>query len=180
MAKEEIAHSKGLDRALNFAILHVQGFAGRYKAGWAFTRKARKPHWQAFLKKLPHIRRRLQNVYIENLDFEDLIRRYDTPSTLFYIDPPYVGAEGEYPITFTEKDHIRLAELLRGCKGKWILSYNAHPLVEELYRGYRVCRKERALHARGITRNSSLKKKPRYSELLIMNYEPPESHCPNP
>ncbi|MFR8755580.1 MAG: DNA adenine methylase [Clostridium sp.] len=38
----------------------------------------------------PHSKR-LQSVVIENKDFENLIRVYDRPGALFYLDPPYHG-----------------------------------------------------------------------------------------
>lgn len=42
---------------------------------------------------LPLIQKRLQGVVIENKDFENLIRVYDRPGALFYLDPPYHGTE---------------------------------------------------------------------------------------
>jgi len=35
---------------------------------------------------------RLQGVHIECLDWRVFITRYDRPRTLFYLDPPYLGA----------------------------------------------------------------------------------------
>ncbi len=53
---------------------------------------------------------RLQNVVIENRDFEQLIRQYDRPDTFFYCDPPYFATEDYYEeVGFTEKDHRRPA-----------------------------------------------------------------------
>ena len=40
--------------------------------------------------------RRLQNVVIENKDFEKLIAQYDRPNTIFYLDPPYYETEDYY------------------------------------------------------------------------------------
>lgn len=39
---------------------------------------------------------RLRNVVIENKDFEKLIKQYDRPNTLFYLDPPYFETEDYY------------------------------------------------------------------------------------
>ena len=41
---------------------------------------------------------RLRNVLIEQRSFEDILARYDSPSTWFYLDPPYVHfqANGRY------------------------------------------------------------------------------------
>ena len=45
---------------------------------------------------LPLFRERLKSVIIENRDFEDLIKTYDRNDAVFYVDPPYVGAEQYY------------------------------------------------------------------------------------
>jgi hypothetical protein len=39
---------------------------------------------------------RLTGVVIEHLPWSDFITRYDRPGTLFYLDPPYYGSEGDY------------------------------------------------------------------------------------
>ena len=78
---------------------------------------------------------RLRNVVIENKDFEKLIKQYDRPNTLFYLDPPYFETEDYYEdVGFTEKDHVRLRDALMGIQGKFLLSYNDCPRIRELYR----------------------------------------------
>src|SRR5215469_11755325 len=47
------------------------------------------------LENLPELienaHRRLQRVQVENAPYEEVIRRFDRPTTLFYLDPPYHG-----------------------------------------------------------------------------------------
>ncbi|NIR17121.1 DNA adenine methylase, partial [Candidatus Bathyarchaeota archaeon] len=38
---------------------------------------------------LQKIHERLQNVYIDHLDFLRCIKNWDTPDTFFFMDPPY-------------------------------------------------------------------------------------------
>lgn len=71
---------------------------------------------------LAEVQERLKNVVIENKDFESLIRVYDRPGALFYLDPPYHGTEKYYDAGFSHDDHIRLKTVLDGIKGKFILS----------------------------------------------------------
>ncbi len=80
------------------------------------------------------IRERLQCVTIEWLDWEQCIDRYDSPHTFFYCDPPYWGCEG-YAVPFSERDQRALAERLRTCKGKWLVTNTNCREVRELYRG---------------------------------------------
>lgn len=80
--------------------------------------------------------RRLRHVVIENMSYERLIATYDAPETLFYLDPPYIGTESYYKSEFDE--HEKLAEILRGVRGKFVLSYNDCELARELYKGFEI------------------------------------------
>ena len=54
--------------------------------------------------------------------------RYDRPTTLFYLDPPYWGSESDYGTgLFAPADFERLAEMLRGIEGRFLLSVNDVP-----------------------------------------------------
>lgn len=110
--------------------------------------------------------RRLKRASIENLDFKTLIARYDTPDTLFYLDPPYVGTENYYKNTdgFGLAEHKRLAEILSGIKGKFILSYNDCELVRELYEGFKIKELKTNYSLNALSKNRDK------TELLIMNF----------
>lgn len=107
---------------------------------------------------------RLSTVVIENLDFKHLIRTYDRPGALFYLDPPYYAAEKYYPDRFQPEDHERLKEVLDNLKGKFILSYNDCREIRNLYVGYTVISIDRAHNL--VSKNQSK----RYRELIIKNY----------
>lgn len=117
------------------------------------------------LDRLPLIRARLNGVLLENKDFENLIKVYDRPEALFYVDPPYVGSEKLYDDPFTSADHARLCTVLRAVRGKWILSYNDCPEIREMY-GW--------AYIEAVTRKNQLPGKPSarrdFGELIIRNY----------
>ena len=78
----------------------------------------------------------LAGVVIENLPYQELIPRYDRSETLFYLDPPYWGCEGVYGAELFSRDEFtRLADLLRGIRGRFILSLNDHPGVRQCFAG---------------------------------------------
>lgn len=56
-----------------------------------------------------------------------------------FVDPPYI-AEGNrlYANGMSAADHARLAAALRHCPAPWVLTYDAHPAVLELYAGHAV------------------------------------------
>ena len=65
--------------------------------------------------------------------------RARSAATLFYIDPPYWGHETDYGKgLFARDDFARMADLLRGLKGRFILSLNDRPEVRETFAGFRV------------------------------------------
>jgi len=106
---------------------------------------------------------RLKKVFIENLDFEDLINRYDKEHTVFYCDPPYIASR-EYIIKFTLEDHKRLANKLHNIKGKFILSINNHELSHELYKDMNIKEIEHNYSMRKDSHNTECK------ELIITNF----------
>lgn len=177
-AKEKLKNDEFLsevERAMYYAINRVQSFAGNGST-WGYQVSADKVvsgKWLPFLKRLELINARLKKVQIECIDFERLIRKYDTPNTLFYVDPPYVDAEFYYDtdeICFRKEDHERLAQTLKSIKGKFVLSYYDHELVRELYKGFNFQSKETAKHSCGVTVNSKTREKPRGKEVLIKSY----------
>ncbi|MDE0661984.1 MAG: DNA adenine methylase [Gammaproteobacteria bacterium] len=78
--------------------------------------------------------RRLERVHIECLDWARFIERYDRPFTLFYVDPPYWGHERDYGRgIFDRGDFARMAEILGGLKGRFVLSLNDRPEVRDVF-----------------------------------------------
>lgn len=72
--------------------------------------------------------------FVENLDFQDLILKYDGPNTYFYVDPPYWKTENYYSNhDFDREDHERLANTLKRIVGRFSLSYYKFPLLEEWF-----------------------------------------------
>jgi DNA adenine methylase len=83
---------------------------------------------------LEDIHERLAGVVIECLRWPDFLDRYDTPATLFYLDPPYWGSEEDYGSgVFSRVDFIKLAAHLSAITGKFILSVNDVPETREIF-----------------------------------------------
>ena len=98
---------------------------------------------------LEDLHSRLAGVVIECLDFGAFLQRYDSPETLFYLDPPYWGSEGDYgKHLFSRQDFQRLSGILTGLrrddhavladrvlrlKASWLMTYDNAPEIEALY-----------------------------------------------
>ena len=181
-----------VSRAWAFFVAQNQGFGGKAnKVGdWGrnLTIGARgmagtTNSWRSRLKLLTYWHERLSRVQIDAVDGLDAIRYWDTPDTVFYIDPPYVldtRVDKEvYANELSLDDHQRLVDTLLQVKGKVVLSGYDHPVYRPLEEaGWAKVVRETVCHAAGKTRQSDLRgagsarsKVPR-TEVLWVSYWP--------
>ena len=120
------------------------------------------------LEFMEQVAQRLERVIIENNSFEKVIKQYDRPNSLFYLDPPYFNTEYFYnvnEINFTTDDHVRLRDILANIKGKFILSYNDDEFLRELYKDFNI----RAITRKNLMTAHTGKQKD-FGELIITNF----------
>jgi DNA adenine methylase len=108
----------------------------------------------------------------ENLDFAELIKKYDSKKTMFYADPPYFSTENKYfrgDEHFGKEGHQRLADSLKNIKGKFILSYYDFEGLDKMYPKNKYTWKEKDFNKRttSITKDGKLRNS---TEILIMNF----------
>lgn len=111
-----------IEQSCQWFYLNRTCFSGDQKrGGFAVPSTTGRNPVQSFrnaVDSLNDIAKRLRNVCLENLDYRECIKRYDSKETLFYIDPPYYGSEHYYDRgNFTHDDHHTLAGLLHKIKG---------------------------------------------------------------
>ena len=88
------------------------------KAGSAIAGKIRNK-----LKAFPAVHDRFRKVQVENQDWEACMRDYDSPETVFYLDPPYVDVNrGTYKHEMTRSQHRHMLEVIFTMKGFVALS----------------------------------------------------------
>jgi len=137
-----------LEQARRFYVRAWQSRSGpssRWCGGWRFERgDARHKTPTAVWNDTRHlwaIARRLKRVCLECDEALAVIARYDAPTTLFYLDPPYPRhtrtrwASMAYRHEMTDEDHRHLAEVLQAIEGLAIVSSYPSALYEELYEG---------------------------------------------
>lgn len=115
-----------LERAARFLFLQRTAFGGKVVGrNFGVDRQRSRFALSTVVPMVEDLHERLQDVVIERLPYLDFIRRYDSPETLFYLDPPYAGSEGDYgPDVFAQQDFALLADALNGIAGRFILSIN--------------------------------------------------------
>lgn len=142
---------------------HNKATGFRANANQSGTTPAR--DWRNYPANLRALIERLRGVCIENRDAMEVMLAHDAPTTLHYVDPPYVSETrdkgGDYRHEMTDDDHRRLSESLHALTGKVCLSGYPCGLYESLHGDWR--RVERASLADGARKRV---------EVLWMNYEP--------
>ncbi len=126
--------------------------------------------WLGAIDGLPEIVQRLQRVQIENVPALELIERYDTEDTLFYLDPPYVhesrGDSHAYGYEMSDAEHAELARMLHSIRGRAVVSGYGTALYDGLFAGWT------RIDAPAKACNSS---KGQRRESLWLNFQPGES-----
>lgn len=126
-------------------ILNSSMFATFKGDGWAFGGPKNHCTVQNRLYNklpiLPKVAARLRDVQIENFDALDLITRWDSVDTLFYLDPPYVEdsrkSNGNYEYEQDVNFHTQLLDQINGIKGMAVLSGYESKLYNEKLTGWK-------------------------------------------
>jgi DNA adenine methylase len=134
---------------------------GKYRCKYlSFRDKLSKPDWVDHFLKITDV---------ENMDFQAVIEKYDSPSTYIYLDPPYWKTENYYNNhDFDSADHKRLADVLNQVEGKFSLSYYDFELLHEWFPKDRFRWEEKEFAKAAAAKKG--KKQNMGKELLILNY----------
>lgn len=98
--------------------------------------------WAGYPDAVPALVERLRGVVIERRDALQVLGIYDGPTTLHYVDPPYVQStrvlkQGTYPYELTDEDHEALSARLHELRGGVVLSGYDCELYARLYADWR-------------------------------------------
>ena len=141
-SREEFARFKAIppdtltdiQRAVRFFYLQKLAFGGKVSSQ-NFGTSATTPKRINLLRleeELSAAHMRLAGCVIECLPWDACIARYDTPETLFFLDPPYWQTEG-YGRDFPWAEYERMADIMAGLKGRAVLTINDHPDIRAVF-----------------------------------------------
>lgn len=107
--------------------------SGKYKIDCRYT-------VSTLIKKLEKIAEMRDSIYVYNEHCIDFLKRFDNKEfynkDFIYLDPPYVK-EGKNIYSknfcFDEIQHRELKNYISSYSNRWLISYDDHPLVHELY-----------------------------------------------
>ncbi len=129
---------------LNAGVIGGQRQEGKYKIDARFNR-------QTLVQRLTAIGDLADHITVSDLDGRTVIQQYSHDERSFmYIDPPYVQAGSQlYLNAFDGRDHKALSIIVNSVeKAHWLITYDAAPLIEKLYRDQFQCRLELTYSAR--------------------------------
>ena len=156
-----------IERAYQWFVVARMSFSGAFSASWssAITHGSRgmlatASKWQTAVQHLPYTSARLWRVQIEQQDWRVILKRYDRPATLFYLDPPYPHASRKsrgYEHELTDQDHKELVKAAIGLEGMVLLSSYRSPLYNPLCRaGWKKLTFNTACHAAAKTKATGI------------------------
>jgi len=162
------AETDPVRRAWRWWVVARQSFSGEFAQSWSSV-VTKSSHSMArsasgFLSsvdRLPEVVTRLQRTQIENAPALRVLERYCTPTSLAYLDPPYIHGtrSKDHPYTheMADADHEALVEAILRLPGRFVLSGYVHPIYEPLEAaGCIRVDFQTACHAAGKTRTSNL------------------------
>jgi DNA adenine methylase len=164
-----------IEEGVNEYIVRRMSRGGLKKAfAWSDRLRGGKPGdvnaWETMLRKLPAISNRVKNAIVLCKDFTEIIKAWDEPNTLFYLDPPYLhstrteGSTELYEHEMTVEDHMNLLHLAKNARGKVIISGYSSPLYNRNLKNWKCRKKNVANHS------SQSKTKERRVECIWFNF----------
>lgn len=123
-----------VERAFRWIYMMSNSF-GSLGRNWGRSLDGSNCMGRKFLNKIPKLQKvheRLKHVQIENRDWHKCVKEYDSPDTVFYLDPPYFDADqGGYKHKFGVEDHRALINLVQDLDGFVAISGYANPLYDK-------------------------------------------------
>lgn len=137
LAKDIVNNNSGIaddiERAWAFFYLSRTSFGSNMGSGFSWnTKKNSSTSLTNRIATLGIVAERISKVCVYQRDALKIIDMYDNDSTVFYIDPPYVGANQGCYSGYEKENLLELMERLNSLKGYFVLSgYSSGGLMNE-------------------------------------------------
>lgn len=119
-----------------FFYLRCASFSGQVSTRSGFSISASRNHAAKYygrIDRLEQFAERIRGqVVLENLDWQDILEKYDRHETVFYCDPVYPDTTKDH-YRLNDMDHEALADRLATTEGDWVVSYG-DPIPDAFHR----------------------------------------------
>ena len=159
-----------VERARRIVVRHCQSYGttnsnlNTWKISYSVNSPRCPQSWAALPQSVFEVCDRLKKAQIENTDALTLVKAYNSPDTLIYLDPPYLQnlrKRNMYKYEMTDMQHVELLQLITQSKSKICLSAYDNELYNEILKGWYTAEKKTTAQ-NGLPR----------TEKLYMNYQP--------
>lgn len=139
--------------ARNYIIYNRQSMFGKEDGTWCVSRNGENIAltWRGLPECISNCAIFFKSVYVEHLDYQDCIKKWDDTNTLFYLDPPYEKVEKKfYHVNKKDGfDHLKLFDVVQNIKGSCAISYYDSEFIRDVYKeslGYKIYEKHTLKH----------------------------------
>jgi DNA adenine methylase len=127
-------------------------------------------------KRILPVHKRLKTVIIENLRWQECIKRYDRPyekkRIVMYLDPPYPENKVNYKFNMRQlEEHEKLVEILLSLKSLFVLTIYDLPEIHDLY-SHNNFQVNSVDYAAGMPTNNNQRSRNR--EIIVTNFDASE------
>lgn len=129
-----------LNRTNRSGILKGGVIGGKKQAGaYSLSCRFNKTTLVSKTRRIAALRDRISLYNLDVREFIPQVTNGMNRHTLVYLDPPYIAKGCDlYCNYFTKHDHRDLGNLVKSLAIPWILTYDAEPLVYDIYGGFRI------------------------------------------
>ncbi len=128
-----------LQRAARFLVRNKTSFGG-HMTSYAVAKSGGGGvgSRQNVLEALRALNLRLDRASVEHLPYERVLKSYDGPETLFFLDPPYLDSDASAYAGWNQEQMTAFAEHVGALKGSWIVTVDDSPLNRELFKAWSI------------------------------------------
>ena len=146
------------DKLIHEKIKSSAGFTGKPIKNTSQIYKSPNPY--SIANHLQEYKSLLQHATLTQKDYKVILKKYDSPTTFFFIDPPYDNTDKRcYKVTSIHFEEMR--DVLRQVQGWFLLTINDSPYHRELFKEFNI---------EPIVVKTTRQKTPPRDELIIRNY----------
>lgn len=133
----EIEKMTDFERAVRFFVLNRITFSGTVDSGGYSEDAFQNRFTKSSIERLKLLSKPLEGVNIYHGDYEDFIFQ-EGEDVFIFLDPPYLrqsksklyGKNGDLHTSF---DHKKLANNMKNCKHKWLITLDDTPEIREMF-----------------------------------------------
>jgi DNA adenine methylase len=159
--------SKSTDRDKLLAF--TEKYAGTFGSK-GFDGIYRNPSMENKWKKIDQYKALLKPTTIVSKDYLQVLKQYDSPTTFFFLDPPYeVETESKFKEGYYKNsiiDYEKMRDALKQLKGKFLLTINNSKYISDIFKDFN----QKTLIVRNPSQRGISKEAENRKELFISNY----------